>query len=292
MASPHLFEHIEQWLGKRWVLATINLTLLALLSFSLARGTWRMLAPGTAGGAPAVSGINDASGDYNLPALLSSNLFGQAAAVPRSAAVSLETIPLSSLNLVLTGVLVTPTGSYALISADGSPELPFGIGQEVISGVSLYAVYADRVLIRRGGATESLMLKDAGADLPDGSVLVGSPQRPGRSNAAGPVRRQADNRFDINRRQLTQQMQTPEFLTQALMVPNAGGGFLVREIKPGSLYEKLGLQVGDVIHMVNGQAVNTVEDVMRLYQQFETVANVEIQVRRAGQTETLSYNIQ
>ncbi len=87
-------------------------------------------------------------------------------------------------------------------------------------------------------------------------------------------------------------MQKPDFLSQALMVPNAGGGFLVREIQPGSMYEKLGLRVGDVIQSVNGQAVNTVDDVMRLYQQFESVANVSVEVRRAGRVETLVYNFQ
>ena len=184
--------------------------------------------------------------------------------------------------------MVTPAGSFALISADGAPEAPFSVGQEISTNVTLYSVYSDRVLIRRGAAVESLMLKDAAQSLAGGAVGTPNPV----ANSRIGIKRNSNNSFTISRDQLTQQMQNPEFLTQALMVPNAGGGFLVREIQPGSVYQKLGLRVGDVIKNVNGQPVNSVEDVMRLYAQFGSASNVQIDVRRAGRDESLVYNIQ
>lgn len=295
-APAHLLERLEQWLGRRWVPAIINVAVLTLLSFSLAQATLRFLSPSVADNARSIRAAGDTAGDYDLPALLSANFFGQTApAAPRD--VSLDAIPPSSLSLVLTGVMVTSSGSFALISADGGEELPFGVGQEIVGGVTLYAVYPDRVLIMRGGATESLQLKDAGQALAAGSIVTPTVAAKRRSPGPPPpnrgvVQRQGDGNFTVDRQQFTQQMQTPEFLTQALMVPNAGGGFLVREIQPGSLYEKLGLRVGDVINAVNGEPVNSVEDVMRLYAQFGTATNVQIDVRRAGKNETLVYNIQ
>lgn len=289
LAPSHALEYVERWLGRRWVPAAINLAALVLLSFSLAEATWRLLTPVARESAAAAVPTSEAGTDYHLQTLLSANLFGQSAA-PK-ADVALDTIPLSSLSLALTGVMVTPAGSFALVSADGSPELPFGVGQEITAGVTLHAVYADRVLIRRRGAIESLMLKDTAQALPAGAIV--NPRAPARRPSADrTVRRSGDHSFTIDREQLTQQMQTPEFLTQALMVPSAGGGFLVREIQPGSIYEKLGLRVGDVINAVNGQPVNSVEDVMRLYSQFGSATNVQIDVRRAGRNETLVYNIQ
>jgi general secretion pathway protein C len=223
--------------------------------------------------------------------LLDAELFGRAAAAAaRDPALSLDAIPPSSLNLTLTGVMVTAGGSFALISAGGGPELPFAVGHEVAPGASLYAVYPDRVLIRRGGATESLMLKDsdtAPAGAPAGARSARAP-----SGANRVIQARSGDRFTVDREQLTRQMQTPEFLTQALMVPNPGGGFLVREIQPGSLYEKLGLRVGDVITTVNGQPVNTVEDVMRLYSQFGSTSSVQVEIQRSGNSETLVYNLQ
>lgn len=156
-------------------------------------------------------------------------------------------------------------------------------------------MYADRALIRRGGATESLMLKDTGPALPGGSVVLPpAPSARGGSPGSPAVQRLGANTYSVNREQMNQQLQKPEFLSQALMVPNAGGGFLVREVQAGSLYEKLGLKVGDVIQSVNGQPVNTVEDVMKLYQQFSTggASQVSVDIRRAGKNESLQYNLQ
>jgi general secretion pathway protein C len=285
LPTAHWFEQVERWISRRWVPVLVNLLVLVLLSHSLAQGTWRLLTPANERDASSVVGATDNPGEYNLQSLLSANLFGRVTAEAKPA-VALDTIPPSKLSLVLTGVMVTPAGSFALISADGGPEAPFSVGQEISTNVTLYSVYSDRVLIRRGAAVESLMLKDAAQSLPGGVT-----PNPVANSRIG-IQRNSNNSFTISRDQLTQQMQTPEFLTQALMVPNAGGGFLVREIQPGSVYEKLGLRVGDVIKTVNGQPVNSVEDVMRLYAQFGSASNVQIDVRRGGRDESLTYNIQ
>ena len=147
-------------------------------------------------------------------------------------------------------------------------------------------------VLRRGGALESLVLKDSLA-LPEGAIVT-SPQYRNNAPLSG-IRGSGGNSFTVERSTLTQQMQKPEFLSQALMVPNAGGGFLVREIQPGSVYEKLGIRPGDVIRSVNGQPINNMEEVMKLYQQLggiNQVGNVAIEVTRGGRTESLQYNIE
>jgi len=95
----------------------------------------------------------------------------------------------------------------------------------------------------------------------------------------------------VDRKQLQQQLGKPEFLSQALIVPNPEGGFLVRQIQPGSLYEKLGLRPGDVIRNVNGQALTSMDDVMKLYQQFGSAQRVLVEVQRQGRSETLYYDM-
>lgn len=291
MAAPQLLERAEQWLARRWVPALINIAALALLSYSLAQGTWRLLTPAVAEDPSPVALAGAPGGAPDLQTLLDANLFGRPAVAPGAEpGLRLDAIPPSSLNLTLTGVMVTARGSFALISAGGGLQLPFAVGDEVAPGAALYAVYPDRVLIRRGGATESLMLKDSDSGAPGTPAVARA--RGGAGNANRVIQARSSGNFTVDREQLTEQMQTPEFLTQALMVPNPGGGFLVREIQPGSLYEKLGLRVGDVITTVNGQPVNTVEDVMRLYSQFGSTSNVQVDIQRGGNNETLVYNLQ
>jgi general secretion pathway protein C len=182
-------------------------------------------------------------------------------------------------------------GGFAIISVNGGEATSFSVGEEILAGATLHAVHPDRALLRRAGLLESMLLKDSVA-LPEGSIVT-SPQHRNTASLAGI--RGSGNTFTVERGTLAQQMQRPEFLTQALMVPNAGGGFLVREIQPGSVYEKLGVRAGDVIRSVNGQPINNMEEVMKLYQQLGGInqaSNVSIEVMRGGRSESLQYNLE
>lgn len=133
--APHVIEQLEKLLARRGVIALINVLVLVLLAASLAQWTWRLWQPVVPPVNPAVSRTNGATAEFDLDALLATHLFGHAAP-QASGPVVLENIPPSSLNLVLSGVMVTPAGSFALISADGGPETPFAVGEEIVAGTS------------------------------------------------------------------------------------------------------------------------------------------------------------
>ena len=289
LTMPAAEQFIEKIGASRWTPVSVNILAILLLTYGLAQWSWRLMEP-----IPALNNSRPtapiADSATELRQLLSANLFGQAD-VAAGQNLSPSSIPLTSLNLVLTGVMVGGTNNFAFISINGSNETAFGLGDEILAGATLHAVYPDRAILRRGGALESLVLKDSLA-LPEGAIIT-SPQYRNDAPLAGI--RGSGNSFSVERSTLTQQMQKPEFLSQALMVPNAGGGFLVREIQPGSVYEKLGVRTGDVIRSVNGQAINNMEEVMKLYQQLggiNQVGNVAIEVTRGGRTESLQYNIE
>ena len=290
LMMPAAEQFIERVGASRWTPVAVSVIAALLLAYSLAQWSWRLMEPAPALNAqPPAAPIADNAAQ--LRQLLSANLFGQAD-ITSGRNLSPDSIPLTSLNLVLTGVMVGGTNNFAFISINGSNETAFGIGDEILSGASLHAVYPDRAVLRRGGALESLVLKET-ATLAEGSIVT-SPQYRSDTPPLSSIR-SSGNSYTVARNTLTQQMQKPEFLSQALMVPNAGGGFLVREIQPGSVYEKLGVRTGDVIRSVNGQPINNMEEVMKLYQQLGGVnqaGNVEIEVTRGGRTESLQYNIE
>ncbi len=290
MIMPVAEQLIERIGGNRWTPIGINLIALLLLSYSVAQWSWRLMEPRAQGfdQRPATPVADSAAG---LQQLIGANLFGQVDLAAGQNNLSPATIPLTSLNLMLTGVMVRGAGSFAIISANGQEATSFSIGEEILAGASLHAVYPDRAVLRRAGILEALVLKDSIA-LPEGSIVM-SPQYRNETPFAGI--RGSGNTFTVERNTLAQQMQRPEFLSQALMVPNAGGGFLVREIQPGSVYEKLGVRTGDVIRRVNGQPINNMDEVMKLYQQLGGVnqtSNVSIEVMRGGRSESLQYNIE
>jgi general secretion pathway protein C len=277
---------IERVTASRWLPVAATLLTLGLLTHSLAQWTWLILTPKSA--APVSVPVTTPEPDSGalLRDLLAANLFG----VAEPGALSPNQIPETSLNLKLTGVMARGKGSFALIRVEGKDETPVLLGAEVLPGTRLHAVYADKVILARAGLYESLTLKDAVPGLAAGSI-VSALSAPARS----PVVRGDGSRFTLNRQSMTQTMQTPEFLTQAMIVPNAGGGFLVREVQPDGLYAKLGVRVGDVVRSINGQPVNTMDDVMKVYQQLGGVSqagSVSIDVTRAGENKSLTYNFE
>jgi general secretion pathway protein C len=266
---------IQEALTRRAVPAAVTVAALLALCWTLAQGTWRAFQPTS----PVVARAG--SGDRNdLRTLASVQLFGRAA--PRGPAAEASVAP-SNLNMTLTGVAAREKSGCALVIVQGQPEAAFCAGDEISPGVRLDSVQRDRIVIVRGGAREAVLMKDAEA----------TPGVPAAAAAASPppMVQSAGDRQIVDRRQLQQQLGRPEFLGQAVIVPSPGGGFLVREMQPGSLYEKLGLRPGDVIRTVNGQPVSSMDDVMRLYQQFGSAERVQVDVQRGGRSESLYYDM-
>jgi len=266
---------LEKLLAHRATQTAVTVSALLLLSWGFAQGTWKVWRPAS----PAIerSGGADA---IDLKTLFSAQLFGKAAPSPAN---DDARVARSTLNLSLTGVAVLQSGGCALIVVQGQPESAYCAGEDLSPGVRLVGVQRDRVVILRNGVREAVLMKDAEESPP--TLAAAAPQATVESTGLG--------RRLVDRRQLQQQLGRPEFLNQALIVPNpaGGGGFLVREVQSGSLYEKLGLRPGDVIRTVNGQPLTNMDDVMKLYQQFGSVQRVLVDVQRQGRSETLYYDM-
>ncbi len=271
---------------RQWLPGVLNGGMLLLLTASLAQWTWLLIKPPLAPLVLAPPPAPMPANAFSLQPLLTAHLFGQIS--EELTGRRLDNLPISSLNLVLAGVIASNSGGYALISANGQPQEPFALGQTVTGGAVLQAVYSDRVVIQRNGALESLLLEGADNSQPPQDMAI--PAANGTaSTATDIVQETGSNHYMVARDQLTAQIRTPEFLKQAALAPSSGGGFLVRQIQPNSLYQKLGLRSGDVIKSVNGQPINTAEDAMKFYQQLSSINSVQLEIARGGKSEALYY---
>lgn len=72
-------------------------------------------------------------------------------------------------------------------------------------------------------------------------------------------------------------------------VPN---GFLISNIRPGSLYQKMGAVDGDIIQEVNGRPIRTADDVMGLLNTIKAGTSMSMTIKRRGNRETLNYLFQ
>jgi type II secretory pathway component PulC len=234
---PHIREsfpmpwltRLENLLASRWLPWMANLAMFLILCAGIAWGGWRLWVLWFEMRAPeAVLPVEAVGGRFDINNLMANHVFGKAESSGVRRELPLDAIPVTSLNLVLSGVILRGEGSYALLAINGQPETPIGVGEEILPATVLQAVYPDRILISRSGMIESVMLKDTSPGTP--GVARPTPVAAASSSstgvpAANPYATATANTYNVPREQVAKQINNPEVLKQALLVPNPGGGF-------------------------------------------------------------------
>jgi general secretion pathway protein C len=251
---------------------TVVIALVLVLAWQLAYWTWAFVAPLSAtSAAPAPTAVD-------LAAI--ARLFG--ASAPSGAGNT------SVDGWSLKGVVAPTPGvaASAIFAPRAGKDISVFIGAEVSPGVKLVEVDPDHVIVSRGAVRERIDLE---APHSTGTPQVAARARGFRLN----VSRSGTNQYALSRHELDEALRDPgqlEYLGQIGMP--RGGGVRMDAAPAGSLAAKLGLQPGDVISKVNGQAVTSTGDLARLYQQFATISQIQAEIRRGNATVQLTYQIQ
>ncbi|MGB8338590.1 MAG: type II secretion system protein N [Burkholderiales bacterium] len=287
MAATSLLPDSPRAALDKYGLSVAMLLLLVLLAWLLAHWAWIFLdhlRPQEI--ARPVAATNAVSAQSAADAVVNAHLFGRVA-VNKPA----EASTLSTLNVKLRGVFASEgiLPAFAIVNTGGKDE-PFKTGSEIISGAVLDSVKPTYILVKRNGALERINLDEKGQVLNTVSARTLGQQA---SQFKLKVPSAAPNSFTFSRGELTQSLQDPKQLTNlGKLSPATGGGMQLEDVPPGSLAERLGLMQGDVVRQVNGQAVNTMADLSRLYAQFATTAQITLDGSRGGKPLNLSYNVQ
>ena len=250
----------------------VTAALVLALAWVLARWTWVFVAP------PSVATAAPAAAAVDLAAV--ARLFGGAAPAGPSAPAG------SSSGLRLKGVIApSPANGGSAVFNAGGKDVAVILGGEVQPGVKLVAVEPDHAVVSRGGVRERIDLDTRMAAVPR-SVA-------GRTNGFRlAVSRSGANTFSFSRGDLETALKDPGQLSflGRIGVPQ-GGGVRLDEAPAGSLAARLGLQPGDIIRKVNGQAVASAGDLARLHQTFATTSVIQAEIQRGTATLQLSYTI-
>ncbi len=168
---------------------------------------------------------------------------------------------------------------------DAQGQAFYRMHQKLNDGSQIIKVLRDRVTLRRAdGSTAEVQIVD------DTKIVSIKP-----GTGAG-VRKISEGKFAVDQREVAASTENiNQLLTQARAVPHVEAGktigFKISEIVPGSLYEKIGLQNGDVIQRINSQDVDDPGKFFQLYQGLKEERNISIDLVRGGQRQSLSYEI-
>lgn len=199
----------------------------------------------------------------------------------------------SDLNAKLWGTAIAadPANSYAIIEDQAARrQALYRVGDTILDTATLRHVEWDRVVLERNGEEEILEL--ASARGPVASTATVSAAAAGGER----IRKTADDKFVIDRRELEKTVANlNEVFTQARAVPyfeeGKTIGFRVFAIKPGSVFEKIGLQNGDVIQRVNGVELTDPTKAISLFTELQNEGHIAVDLQRNKATKSFAYDI-
>lgn len=267
----------------------INGLMFVLLAFSFSQWIAKLGSSQPAHKAETGDATDHDEVDVNLQAELATSLFGETP-VSSEGPPSAVGDSLSRLNVVLKGVIAGKPSGMALVSVDGGAEAAFALDQEIVPGVVLAEIHADRITLKNGASLKSVALEEWDVSFDSLAATDGGTER---HATIARTRLAAFNEVVVQRDHIRARVSTPhELLSQVVYAPNADGGFVLQEIQSDSLVEELGLRPGDVIRGANGQALNSIDDIRRIYQQLGNATHVHLDLVRDGRPSSLRYKIQ
>ena len=94
-------------------------------------------------------------------------------------------------------------------------------------------------------------------------------------------------KFEVSRAEVQQTMENPaQFFTQMRALPHTVNGktdgFSISQVTPGSVFDQLGLQNGDLLTSIDGQPVTNPMQALGLMQAMKTASAIDLTVNRGG----------
>jgi len=152
-----------------------------------------------------------------------------------------------------------------------------------IGSAKLIKITRNTATLRSGGRETTLRVK---ATI-EGSLLPNSPD-------VG-TNRAASRNVTLNKKMVTENLSDlNSIMSQAVMRPylNKGvqEGLIISNIAPNSLYEKMGLQNGDIIIDVNNKPMQSADNLLQTVNLIQSGGNIAVNFKRNGKIETIHYS--
>lgn len=259
---------------------------------------WFAPAPGDAASVAAAPPATGAPSS-DIQTILARNLFNAsllAPAGPAEAPDELDNLEATSLPLVLLGTYNAtndPDDSWAAIEDKETQEhLVLRIRDQVKGGkATVTRIERKRIVLDEGGKLRVLEIDEGDADAPRAPVRLAG--RGARRTAAAPMRRRPPRTPPTAPPDTSSARNPAQLLAGGRPMPKYEDGqmvgFSVSNIEPGSLYERAGIQEGDLITEVNGVELNDPQQGARFVMEFAQAEEVTLTVQHSdGSVETVN----
>jgi general secretion pathway protein C len=266
------------------------------------------IALSAAGAAPVPTGAGSAR---ERQAILRRNLFNVSTLVVTAPVVEEEDLEATKLPLKLLGTAAAGDDrlSWAAVEDLETRQHTIVRVEDLLKQqAKVVRIERRRIVLENGSRREELALDDESSGgavaRPQRTSAVPasvSPQHGGPAgdpNLAGRVRKLAENRFAVARTDVENAARNPATLfAQARILPKYENGQMVgvqlNAVKPGSLFEQIGIQSGDTVTTFNGLRIDRPEQSANLLRELTEARSFNVQVLGSdGRERTLTYELQ
>jgi general secretion pathway protein C len=207
--------------------------------------------------------------------------------------------PAAPLNVKLWGVAVHDGKSSYCVIEDLQTRLQglYRLGDVVKDGATVKEVAWDHCTLTRNGQDEVLELAPSPAGGPPTQLAsIARPQVQSATIISHNIKQLTEGQFLIDRSEVDQALDNmSQLFTQIRAVPHFEGGrsvgFRLFAIRPGSLFDKIGLRNGDIIKAINGIELNDPGRALTMLNELREESNLSVELVRNRQPQTLSYQI-
>jgi general secretion pathway protein C len=294
-----------------WIVNTALFALCCFLTAGLANtwiAEWLDASPSTAP-VSKVGASQPARSWSDRQTILDRNLFQVSTLLPERPAggepeLTEEELEATRLPLKLLGTVASSEqkASYAAVEdQQNHKKIIVRVDQRLLDKATVLRIERRRIVLQNGAKREELALDDE--EIPGGGIRQANARAAATppAQAAGDLRERikqlSESNFQVQREDVEEAVRNPaELFSEARILPKYDNGAMVgvqlSSIKPGSLFEEIGIQNGDTVTQVNGITVTSPQDSAALLKELTEASEFQVNVLGAdGKNRSLTYSI-
>lgn len=218
------------------------------------------------------------------------NLFGAAQEpVSDKEQLKIQELERTSLKVALLGTVSGDTEAASAIIEDKvkKKQALYKEGDE-IQDATIVKILRGKVVLRVQDKNEILTMEEEQA--PSGARTLLSPRSSPPASASSATSTKITLESAVVKKSLEN---LTDLLSQVRVRPHyqdgKADGLLLSQVKPNTIFTKLGLQNGDIIQSVDGKQIGNPDEIMGFYEELKTGAPVSLDIMRRGKKSTLTY---
>jgi general secretion pathway protein C len=193
-------------------------------------------------------------------------------------------------DLTLIGTIAS-SGSfgYAIFSDKSNNQALYKIGDKISGLGTVIKIEKDKVSVDHNRNISVIPLADIVV-----VTEVKSPQDSSRPSAL--AKNIGESAYIVDQNKIRQAIEKPnQIMTDARFLPNVVDGkqqgYILNEVKPGGIYQNLGLQNSDVLLRINDYNISNPENALQAFNALKGMDRVTLDIIRGGAKMTMTYQL-